>query len=160
MDLASLNHPRVQKKEKKKKGVCPKLQRKFRKLMGPYKVIERVTDVLYWTVLVEGGQDMIVHYNRLKPLPSPVSKTRNQDGSPRRQTRSPETKGSTGWVRWAGDERPGRPAQRGSASRSSRALVGEERQTGGHQVSRHPPNWSKASMRWLELSRRRAQQPA
>lgn len=36
----------------RKRGVCPKLQRRFK---GPYRVVERLTNVLYCVVLVEGG---------------------------------------------------------------------------------------------------------
>uniref|UniRef100_A0A8C2FFZ9 Gypsy retrotransposon integrase-like protein 1 n=1 Tax=Cyprinus carpio TaxID=7962 RepID=A0A8C2FFZ9_CYPCA len=36
----------------KKKGICPKLQRRYR---GPYKILERISDVLYRMVLAEGG---------------------------------------------------------------------------------------------------------
>ena len=49
----------------RKRGVCPKLQRRFK---GPYRVLERVTDVLYRLVLEEGGKESVVHFNRLKPF--------------------------------------------------------------------------------------------
>ena len=47
------------------RGLCPKLQRRYK---GPYKVLERVTDVLYRLALEEGGPDVVIHYNRLKPF--------------------------------------------------------------------------------------------
>ena len=49
----------------RKRGVCPKLQRRFK---GPYRVLDRVTDVLYRLVLEEGGKESVVHFNRLKPF--------------------------------------------------------------------------------------------
>lgn len=48
----------------KKKDICPKLQRRYR---GPYKVLERMSDVLCRMVLAEGGPKIVVHYNQLKP---------------------------------------------------------------------------------------------
>ncbi|RXN29632.1 Retrovirus-related Pol poly from transposon [Labeo rohita] len=48
----------------KKRGICPKLQQRYR---GPYRVLERLSDVLYRMVLVKGGPEIVVHYNRHKP---------------------------------------------------------------------------------------------
>ena len=64
----------------KKKGLCPKLQRRFN---GPYKVRERITEVLYRLVPVEGGREMVVHFNRLKPCPSSVTEVTHQGGAER-----------------------------------------------------------------------------
>jgi hypothetical protein len=64
----------------KKKGLCPKLQRRFN---GPYKVRERITEVLYRLVPVEGGTEMVVHFNRLKPCPSSVTEVTHQGGAER-----------------------------------------------------------------------------
>ena len=36
----------------KKRGLCPKLQRRFK---GPYKIMERITEVLYRISPVQGG---------------------------------------------------------------------------------------------------------
>lgn len=53
----------------RKRGLCPKLQRRFK---GPYRVIERVTEVLYRVVPVGGvGSETVIHFNRLKPYLSP-----------------------------------------------------------------------------------------
>lgn len=41
-----------------------------RRYKGPFKVIDRVTEFLYRLVRVEGGQESVVHFNRLKPLTS------------------------------------------------------------------------------------------
>ena len=49
----------------RKRGVCPKLQRRYK---GPFKVLECVTEVLYRVALVEGGPDTVIHFNRLKPF--------------------------------------------------------------------------------------------
>lgn len=51
----------------RKKGVCFKLQRCYK---GPFKVIERLSDVLYQLQSLEGGATTVVHYNRLKPYVS------------------------------------------------------------------------------------------
>lgn len=51
----------------RKKGVCFKLQRNYK---GPFKVIERLSDVLYQLQSTEGGVAIVVHYNRLKPYVS------------------------------------------------------------------------------------------
>uniref|UniRef100_A0A3P9JI01 Integrase catalytic domain-containing protein n=1 Tax=Oryzias latipes TaxID=8090 RepID=A0A3P9JI01_ORYLA len=48
----------------RKRGVCAKLQRRFK---GPFRVRERLTEVLYRLVPVEGGSESVVHFNRLKP---------------------------------------------------------------------------------------------
>uniref|UniRef100_A0A3B3QC10 Gypsy retrotransposon integrase-like protein 1 n=1 Tax=Paramormyrops kingsleyae TaxID=1676925 RepID=A0A3B3QC10_9TELE len=48
----------------RRRGVCPKLQRRFK---GPFKVKERISEVLYRVCLEKGGGDTIVHVNRLKP---------------------------------------------------------------------------------------------
>uniref|UniRef100_A0A8C2JCK1 Gypsy retrotransposon integrase-like protein 1 n=1 Tax=Cyprinus carpio TaxID=7962 RepID=A0A8C2JCK1_CYPCA len=48
----------------RKRGVSPKLQRRFK---GPFKILERVSDVLYRVQLVEGGSESVVHFNRMKP---------------------------------------------------------------------------------------------
>lgn len=52
----------------RRRGLCPKLQRRFK---GPYKIRERVTEVLYRVALVGGGGESVVHFNRLKPYLSP-----------------------------------------------------------------------------------------
>ena len=51
----------------RKRGLCPKLQRRYK---GPYKVLERVTDVLYRLTWEGGGPDIVIHFNRLKPFVS------------------------------------------------------------------------------------------
>ncbi len=51
----------------RKKGVCFKLQRTYN---GPFKVIERLSDVLYQIQPIKGGKTVVVHYNRLKPYAS------------------------------------------------------------------------------------------
>lgn len=56
----------VQNKSRKR-GLCPKLQRRYK---GPYKVLERVTDVLYRLDPGEGKPDFVMHFNRLKPFVS------------------------------------------------------------------------------------------
>lgn len=73
----------------RKRGLCPKLQRRFR---GPYKVTERITEVLYRLVPVEGGTEIVVHFNRLKPCLSSVTEVTNQEGaeSPRMADISPK----------------------------------------------------------------------
>lgn len=48
----------------RKRGVCPKLQRRYK---GPYVVMERVSEVLYKLLDQEKGVEMIIHFNRLKP---------------------------------------------------------------------------------------------
>lgn len=48
----------------RKRGLCPKLQRHF---VGPFVVLERVTDVLYRIAPKEKGLERVVHFNRLKP---------------------------------------------------------------------------------------------
>lgn len=58
----------------RKRGLCPKLQRKFK---GPFRVGERVTDVLYRLLPVEGGPECVVHFNRLKPFTSSLAETSN-----------------------------------------------------------------------------------
>lgn len=53
----------------RKKGVSPKLQKRFK---GPFRVIERVSDVLY-RIQPEGGvSSNVVHFNLLKPCVSPT----------------------------------------------------------------------------------------
>lgn len=49
----------------KKRGLSPKLQKRYK---GPFRVVERVTDVLYKLISVEGGKESVVHFNRLKPF--------------------------------------------------------------------------------------------
>ncbi len=49
--------------EVKKKGICPKLQRRYR---GPYEILKCISDVLYHVGLAEGGPEIVVHHNRLK----------------------------------------------------------------------------------------------
>lgn len=51
----------------RKRGVCPKLQRRY---TGPFIVVERVTDVLYRMVPEGGGRESVIHFNRLKPCTS------------------------------------------------------------------------------------------
>ena len=51
----------------RKRGVCPKLQRRYK---CSFRVVDRVTDVLYRLVLVEGGQESVVHFNSPKPFVS------------------------------------------------------------------------------------------
>uniref|UniRef100_A0A3B4WPR7 Integrase catalytic domain-containing protein n=1 Tax=Seriola lalandi dorsalis TaxID=1841481 RepID=A0A3B4WPR7_SERLL len=58
----------------RKRGLCPKLQRRYK---GPFRVVERVTDVLYKLMLVEGGPECVVHFNRLKPYTSSLTATRD-----------------------------------------------------------------------------------
>lgn len=123
----------------RKRGVCPKLQRRYR---GPYRVIERITDVLYRLLLVEGGTEVILHYHKLKPFLSPLPETSNQEGT-RRQRAAPPCpggSGSAGWVRWRASGETGRSGERethrpahpgpGSASATSQAVTEGERQTG------------------------------
>lgn len=90
----------------KKRGVCPKLQRNYK---GPFRVMDRVTDVLYRLVPAEGGQESVIHFNRLKPFTSslteqsnsaPVSRGSEQRDRPpeigRRQR--PKAQFGTSWV--------------------------------------------------------------
>lgn len=56
----------------RKRGLCPKLQRRYK---GPFRVVERVTDVLYRLMSVEGGPECVVHFNRLKPYNSSLAVT-------------------------------------------------------------------------------------
>lgn len=61
----------------RKKGRCPKLQRRYK---GPFKVLEIISDVLYRVCLPEGGAEMVVHFNRLKPFVH-LSATGNPPGA-------------------------------------------------------------------------------
>lgn len=77
----------------KKRGLCPKLQKRYR---GPYKVLERVTEVLYRLALEGGGPDVVIHFNRLKPFvygtfsETPTAPARPGGGAPSRgPTRAP-----------------------------------------------------------------------
>lgn len=57
----------------RRRGLCPKLQRRFK---GPYRITERVTEVLYRVVPVGGvGPETVIHFNRLKPYLSPYPET-------------------------------------------------------------------------------------
>uniref|UniRef100_A0A3B1K7E5 Integrase catalytic domain-containing protein n=1 Tax=Astyanax mexicanus TaxID=7994 RepID=A0A3B1K7E5_ASTMX len=56
------------KNEARKRGVCPKLQRRYR---GPYRVLEKLSDVLYRIQSEESGSEMVVHFNRIKPYVVP-----------------------------------------------------------------------------------------
>lgn len=57
--------------------MCPKLQRRFK---GPFKILERVSDVLYRVQLSKGGSESVVHFNRLKPyVACSVSESMGQD---------------------------------------------------------------------------------
>lgn len=58
----------------RKRGVCPKLQRRYK---GPFRMMDRVTDVLYRLVPVEGGQESVVHFNQLKPFTSSLAVSSN-----------------------------------------------------------------------------------
>ena len=49
----------------RKRGLCPKLQRRYK---GPFKILEQVSDVLYRLVPAEGGPETVLHFNRLKPF--------------------------------------------------------------------------------------------
>lgn len=51
--------------KERKCGVCPKLHKQFE---GPYRIVERVTEVLYLVMLVAGGPEIVLHFNRLKPF--------------------------------------------------------------------------------------------
>lgn len=62
----------------RKRGLCPKLQRRFK---GPYQVTERITEVLYKLVPVEGGTEIVVHFNRLKPCLASVTEVTSQEGA-------------------------------------------------------------------------------
>lgn len=45
--------------------MCPKLQRCFK---GPFRILERVSDVLYRVQLERGGgSESILHFDRMKP---------------------------------------------------------------------------------------------
>lgn len=82
----------------RERGVCPKLQRIFR---GPYRELERITEVLYHFVLVEGGTE-VMHY-RLKPFLSLVPETASSQEDIWRWQARPSRSGacgSAGWVRW------------------------------------------------------------
>lgn len=48
----------------KKRGLCPKPQRHFK---GPYKGVEKVTEVLYHVAPVGEGTEIVLDFNRLKP---------------------------------------------------------------------------------------------
>lgn len=48
----------------RKRGLCPKLQRRFK---GPYKIMDRVTEVLYRVAPIWEGPEKVIHFNRLKP---------------------------------------------------------------------------------------------
>lgn len=64
----------------RKRGVCPKLQRRFK---GPFKILERVSDVLYKVQPLEGGPENVVHFNRMKPyVACSVSEPVGDIGSP------------------------------------------------------------------------------
>lgn len=65
-----------------KKGVCFKLQRTYN---GPFKVIERGSDVLYQIQPIKGGTTVIVHYNRLKPCVSQFLSERLEGGDESKQ---------------------------------------------------------------------------
>lgn len=57
------------KNKARKKGVSPKLQKRFK---GPFKIVERISDVLY-RIQPEGGvSSNVVHFNLLKPCVSPT----------------------------------------------------------------------------------------
>ena len=130
----------------KKRGVCPKLQRRFK---GPYKVLERVTEVLYRLVLVEGGPEVVLHFNRLKPCLSPLPERNDQEGAQREQMvpAQPGVSGGAGWTRW---QTPNSAARSGGgdvqrperAAAPSRGVVERERQMGeallGDQPSAEP----------------------
>lgn len=83
----------------KKRGICPKLQRRYK---GPFVVLERVSEVLYRVALAEGGPDTVIHFNRLKPFISHV--TERSDGNPGTGRASPQP--SEPWYPRAG----GRPS--------------------------------------------------
>lgn len=61
------------KNKVRKKGVSPKLQKRFK---GPYRILERVSEVLYRIQPEAGGIDHVVHFNQLKPyVPSMVAES-------------------------------------------------------------------------------------
>lgn len=119
----------------RKRGVCPKLQRQFR---GPYQVLERVTEVLYRVMLVEGGPEMVVHFNRLKSFLCSLPETRVAragDGAPRKRpsnSRGPSDVpcGST-WVH----HRPAMPAQAEPGTRGTGLPSQGPSEEGHHPVT-------------------------
>jgi len=121
----------------RKKGLCPKLQRRFK---GPYKVTERITEVLYRLVPVEGGTEIVVHFNRLKPCLSSVTEVINQEGAerPRITAIPPKETGLQTSIAAEGRERevvvPGArsevPPVTSEVSGSGAALMGSQWQRG------------------------------
>lgn len=51
----------------KGRGLCPKLQRWFK---GPFKIMERITDVMYCVVPLGDGPENVLRFNCLKPYVS------------------------------------------------------------------------------------------
>lgn len=126
------------RRKDRKRGLCPKLQRKFK---GPFKVTERVTEVLYRLVPVQGGAEMIVHFNRLKPCLSSVTEAADQRGADAPETAilsdetQPRTSASSGaredqaLVDAAGLEAPLVTPVAGASSAPERAATGKGSQS-------------------------------
>lgn len=61
----------------RRRGLCPKLQRRFK---GPFRVMERILEVLYRICPVHGGGETVIHVNRLKPCVSPSEEIPRSQG--------------------------------------------------------------------------------
>uniref|UniRef100_H2ZRT1 Gypsy retrotransposon integrase-like protein 1 n=1 Tax=Latimeria chalumnae TaxID=7897 RepID=H2ZRT1_LATCH len=68
-----------------RRGLSPKLQRRFK---GPFRVVRRITDVLYAVDPGEGKQFMTLHHNRLKPYHGTLPENQNQ--GQQRDTETPQ----------------------------------------------------------------------
>ena len=115
----------------RKRGVCPKLQRRFK---GPYRILERANEVLYRLVLVEGGAEIVVHFTRLKPflcsLPEPsIAQARDEraENRPNEPGQPADLPFGPSWVH----RRPAPLPQAGPAVRG-RQRPGQELRGGRH----------------------------
>ena len=70
----------------KKRGICPKLQRRYK---GPYRITDRVSEVLYRLIPLEGGPETVVHFNRLKPYTCSLTETEPRAAPRRSDSRYP-----------------------------------------------------------------------
>lgn len=120
-------------------------------VISTYRVMERITEVLYRVVPVEGGTEVILHFYRLKPFLAPVSDSEHQEDTRRQQTvpRHLAAGGNTDWVRWRASGSAGRsgngevpwPAHPGPESTPAPIQVVREgqRQTGAITSSIQQP---------------------
>nr|XP_014343395.1 PREDICTED: uncharacterized protein LOC106703317 [Latimeria chalumnae] len=77
------------KNQTRKKGISPKLQRRYK---GPYKIVKKLSDVLYELVFLENGVKSVLHHNRLKLYlgPKPIETgTVDSDLSGNQNSQSP-----------------------------------------------------------------------